>query len=188
MCPKLVLYKGLCPLSKWGMVHAHIVTFEGRFLQDIINSTSHILSLGKNDGLGNPTKVYRCQGGHQAFKVFLWNECKPRKVNTFFWLLTIKLTWRPCMILADRYMFALSSCRVMIAGCFSCRDLTIADSVSAEAEAVNAMNGTSVKVLSPPILPNAGRKSLPLLSLTLKNYPAFSQDSDHIYFNVTRMP
>ena len=59
-------------------------------------------------------------------------------------------------------MFALSSWRVMIAGCFSCRDLTIADSVSAEAEAVNAVNGTSVKALSPLILANAGRKSLPL--------------------------
>ena len=59
-------------------------------------------------------------------------------------------------------MLALSSWRVTLYGCLSCRDLTIADSVSVAAEAVNAMNGTSVKALSPPILANAGRKSLPL--------------------------
>ena len=90
------------------------------------------------------------------------NISQVRLIHLILELLTTKLTLTPCMILGDRYMFALSSWRVTIAGCLSCRDLTIADSVSAEAEAVNAMNGTSVKALSPPILANAGRKSLPL--------------------------
>ena len=70
---------------------------------------------------------------------------------------------------SNKCMFALSSWCVMIAGCFSCRDLAIADSVSAETEAVNVMNGTSVKALSPPMLASAGWKSLPLLILTLNN-------------------
>lgn len=74
----------------------------------------------------------------------------------------LTLTFTPLLILADMYMFALSSDWLTTTGSYICRELSITASTSGGADAVRAIKGALVKARKPPSLEKHFRKSHPL--------------------------
>ena len=64
----------------------------------------------------------------------------------------LTLTFTPLLILADMYMFALSSDWLTTTGSYICRELSITASTSGGADAVRAIKGALVKARKPPSL------------------------------------
>ena len=72
------------------------------------------------------------------------------------------LTFNPTLLLADRYMLALSSGWLTNTGSCKCRELSITASTSGGADAVSAIKGAFVNARNLLSLEKDSRKSLPL--------------------------